>query len=441
VGSAALSAGCSDGASDLPDLGANTGGTSAMNRGGSGNPSASGAAGASSQGGRTTTTGGVASAGSVAGGAANSGGVPTANGGNGAGTAGRLAGGAGSTTGGRAASTGGRAGVGGADHTGGAAGATGGATGGRSTGGSAAGGRSTGGDGGSSAGSAGTLPGGGELLVPDSGALLGLYYGDASIAATATKLGRALPLHLTYYAWSDDFTRAETAKDLAAGRIPFVNWELYEGGDLDDIIAGEYDDMIAERAADTKALGEPLFIDFGAEMNGDWSPWGGAQNGESAAKYLAVYRKVHDAFSKAGANNAIWAFCPNVTDEPNESWNQALNYYPGDDYVDWMCVDGYNWGNTNGGSWQSFERVFQNIYPKLAAKNKPIMIGEMASAESGGDKAAWIDAMIPTLQTKYPQIRGVLWFDVDKETDWRVSSSTGAEAAFKRMANDAYFNP
>lgn len=51
---------------------------------------------------------------------------------------------------------------------------------------------------------------------------------------------------------------------------------------------------------------------------------------------------------------------------------------PGDDYVDWVCVDGYNWGNTDGGSWQSFADVFKDIYPKVASKNKPILIGEMA---------------------------------------------------------------
>ena len=332
----------------------------------------------------------------------------------------------------------------------GASGAAGGSGAGTSGGGGASGGRAN--DGGTPAGgmlgvagddaSAGSAGEGTEppLLVPESGALLGLYYGDESIAATTTKLGRALPLHLTYYAWEDDFTRAETTKDLAAGRIPFVNWELF-GGALDDILSGMYDDMLAERAGAAKALGKPFFVDFGAEMNGDWSPWGGAQNGESPTKYVAVYRKVHDIFAAAGATNVIWVFCPNVTDEPRESWNEALGYYPGDDYVDWIGVDGYNWGDTNGGGWQSFAQVFEDIYPKLVTKNKPILIGEMASAESGGDKAAWIDAIIPTLEAEYPAIRALLWFDVNKETDWRVSSSDAAEAAFVRMANDPYFNP
>jgi beta-mannanase len=226
---------------------------------------------------------------------------------------------------------------------------------------------------------------------------------------------------------------------LKAGRVPFVNWELYEGGDLEQIIAGDSDEMLEERATATKALGKKLLLDLGAEMNGDWSPRSGAQNGESAEQFVAMFRDVYDKLESA--DNIVWVWCPNVTGEPNEDWNEALNNYPGDEYVYWTCVDGYNWGSSGGGGWQSFQAVFKNIYPKLAGKNKPILIGEMASAEVGGDKAAWIEQIIPTLKTNYPLIKGLIWFDVDKETDWRISSSPAAEAAFKTMVNDPYFNP
>ena len=280
------------------------------------------------------------------------------------------------------------------------------------------------------------------ILEPATGALLGLYYGDANISATAQKLGRTPPLHLTYYAWKDDWTRANTTDDLRNGRIPFVNWELF-GAKLDDIIAGKDDAMIQQRAASAKALGQKFFLDFGAEMNGEWSPWSGAANGGSASKWVAAYRHVHDLFVAAGATNAIWAFCPNVTSVPDEAWNQTLEYYPGDDYVDWTCVDGYNWGKSEAGSsWQSFREVFKDIYATLATKRKPILIGEMASAELGGDKAAWIAQIVPSLKSDFPLIKGLIWFDVNKETDWRISSSPTSEAAFKTMANDPWFaNP
>jgi len=62
-----------------------------------------------------------------------------------------------------------------------------------------------------------------SILEPPAGALLGLYYGAGSLAQTAAKLGRTPPVHLTYYAWTDDWTGAVTKADLSVGRIPLVN--------------------------------------------------------------------------------------------------------------------------------------------------------------------------------------------------------------------------
>jgi hypothetical protein len=274
---------------------------------------------------------------------------------------------------------------------------------------------------------------GAAILEPASGALLGLFYGAGSIDQVRAKLGVTPIIHLTYYRWDADWTGSVTQADLAAGRIPLVNWEPHKI-DFAKIIDGSLDATVEARAKGSKALGKKFFLDFAAEMNGDeaWS-------GNNAVLYVAAYRHIHDMFVAAGATNVVWAWCPNVTD--TEGGNRTtMDYYPGDAYVDWTGVDGYNWGTKNGG-WQSFHQVFHDIYPLLAAKKKPILIGEMASGEAGGDKAKWIDAIIPTLRTEFPLIKGVVWFDINKEEDWRISSSAGSEAAFIRMAKDSYFNP
>ena len=69
------------------------------------------------------------------------------------------------------------------------------------------------------------------------------------------------------------------------------------------------------------------------------------------------------------------------------------------------------------------------------------MIGEMSSSQAGGDKGKWIDEIIPTLRASLPLIKCLVWFDINKEADWRISSSPESEAAFIRMARDPYFNP
>lgn len=120
----------------------------------------------------------------------------------------------------------------------------------------------------------------------------------------------------------------------------------------------------------------------------------------------------------------------------------VLARYPGDAYVDWMGLDGYNWGIVQTTStWQTFPAIASRIYSGLAAKGKPIMIPETASAELGGDKAAWIGAMLPALESTFPAIKALLWFEMNKETDWRIESSAGAQSVFTTMANDPYFNP
>jgi hypothetical protein len=275
--------------------------------------------------------------------------------------------------------------------------------------------------------------GGSSILEPPSGALLGQYYGAGTIAQTEAKLGMIPRIHLTYYRWEDDWTGTVTKADLAAGRIPLVNWEPHNI-DFAKISDGSFDATINTRASASKALGKKFFLDFAAEMNGDeaWS-------GNNAPLYVSAYRHIHDLFEKAGATNVIWVWCPNVTDTPGGNRN-TMDYYPGDSYVDWTGVDGYNWGTKNGG-WQTFYHVFKDIYPLLAAKKKPILIGEMSSSEAGGDKARWIDEIIPTLRTTFPLIKGLVWFDINKEADWRISSSPATEASFVRMANDPYFNP
>lgn len=271
------------------------------------------------------------------------------------------------------------------------------------------------------------------ILVPRRGALLGHYYGAGTIAATTARIGGKPAVHLTYYGWTDDWAASPaTRADVANGRIPLVNWEPFDVA-FDDIIAGRLDATIRARADGAKALGVKFFLDFAAEMN-ESEGWGG----HHPRKYIAAYRHIHDVFVRRGATNVVWAWCPNVTDSPSSP--PAMAYYPGDRYVDWTGVDGYNWGTSKPGfTWQSFSGVFARIYAKLATKGKPMIVGEMASDEVGGSKARWIDGVVPALKARFPLIKAVVWFDVDKERHWQIASSPTSLAAYRRMATDPYF--
>jgi beta-mannanase len=283
--------------------------------------------------------------------------------------------------------------------------------------------------------------------VPARGALLGAFVGTGTFAQFETLLGRSIPIVHNFYGWSDNWvTRAQS--DVQSGRIPLITWEAWQGGvgtSLDDIINGVHDTMIQSRAQAARNIGERFFLRWGHEMNGNWYPWDGFHNGagpSAAAKYIAAYRHIHDVFVGQGATNVLWVFCPNVDSVPGDAWNAWTNYYPGDTYVDWMGFDGYNWGTTQTTSaWQTFPNMASRIYPSIAAKGKPIMIPETASAEQGGNKAQWIAAVLPALQSSFPAIKAFAWFEMNKETDWRVESSQAAAQSFIAFANAPYMNP
>jgi hypothetical protein len=63
------------------------------------------------------------------------------------------------------------------------------------------------------------------------------------------------------------------------------------------------------------------------------------------------------------------------------------------------------------------------------------MIAEVASTELGGDKAAWMtQGLLTDLPARFPRVHMVIWFDENKETDWRVDSSATSLASYRALA-------
>jgi beta-mannanase len=168
---------------------------------------------------------------------------------------------------------------------------------------------------------------------------------------------------------------------------------------------------------------------FAHEMNGNWYPWSAQTNGNTAGDYVAAWRQVRSVFSRQGVTNVTWSWSPNV---PYTGSTPLSSLYPGDAYVDEVALDGYNWGSTQSWStWTSFWDLFSAGVTQLRSLTaKPVFIAEVATAESGGSKAAWISDMFATLAA-HPEIRGFTWFDHAKETDWRIDSTTESLDAFR----------
>ncbi len=236
------------------------------------------------------------------------------------------------------------------------------------------------------------------------------------------------------------------------GSIPFYNWASTSTGtatdpnyQLSDIINGTYDSYIRTFAQAAKAWGHPFFLRFDWEMNlmGTY-PWVQTVNGNSSGQYVTMWRHVHDIFTSVGATNATWVWCPNA--EYNGSFKPLTSLYPGDSYVDWTCIDGYNWGTnpiTPGHTWQTFSSVIGPTYTNLTgtvAPSKPVIIGETASTEYGGSKASWITDMLGTqLPKSFPKIKAFLWFNWQDKGDWPIETSSSAQSAFAAGIKSSYY--
>src|ERR1044072_98724 len=228
------------------------------------------------------------------------------------------------------------------------------------------------------------------------------------------------------------------------GAIPIFSWssssiptpEVPSQPDfqLADVISGAHDEYIRGFAEDARAWGHAFFLRFNWEMNGDWFPWGENVNGNLPGEYVAAWRHVRDIFTAVGATNATWVWCPYA--DPGGKFGGLGRFYPGDEYVDWTCMDGYNWASNtaNPHPWRSFDTIFEPTYLQIVrhvAPKKPVLLAEMASTGSGKAKAAWIRNMSKMLAFKYPPTRGMVWFEqVDRGIDWPLAPSPLASPAF-----------
>ena len=240
------------------------------------------------------------------------------------------------------------------------------------------------------------------------------------------------------------FPRAPFATIRSHGAIPFFSWSsaslpvapIEPAYGLRALSEGRFDSYITRWATAARRWGHPFFLRFDWEMNSSTFPWSVRSNGNDAGLFVAAWRHVHGIFTRVGARNATWVWCPNADPEHDPSELAAL--YPGAGYVDWTCLDGYN----TAAPWRSFASIFAADYAAITqhvAPGKPMIVGETASTEVRGDKAAWIAGMFEALSSM-PAIRGLIWFDrIAGGADWPAESSPASLQAFSRGVRETRF--
>ena len=195
-----------------------------------------------------------------------------------------------------------------------------------------------------------------------------------------------------------------------------------------DIAEGRYDRQIRSLAGMFKSMKVPCFLRPGYEF-------GGNGQGRFASKtyWVQAWKRIYDIFQTKKAYNV--AFVWNTLDA-----RDFMDYYPGDDYVDWWAVNVF----VNNAD----QDAFINSFIQLAAVHqKPVMIAESTPRYVGstGGEVAWNLWYQPffRLIANYPHVKAFCyinasWTGYPDPTfvyDCRIQSNAFvASRYFERMA-------
>jgi beta-mannanase len=279
------------------------------------------------------------------------------------------------------------------------------------------------------------------LALPSSASaqtLFGLNVpSTAQLDASESAVGARAAIVGTFADWAHarNFPRPLAAESNRRGAVLLVSWEPWDswrGGAeqpqyaLRRISAGDHDALIDRWARQIAAYRRPVMIRFAAEMNGDWLPWSTGVNGNRRGDYIAAWRHVRARFARAGAENAVWVWNPIAAYEGS---TPLAELFPGN--VDWLAVDGFNWGELRPWGWQSYADVLAPTVQLLRSlvPRRPIMIAETASAP-GPDRAAWVTDTLRAARAD--GVGALVWFEFAKETDWRLAGTPAAARAALR---------
>jgi hypothetical protein len=272
---------------------------------------------------------------------------------------------------------------------------------------------------------------------------LGAYIPGASedpglIDAFGRKVDREPVIVLSYKDWSSlPFDRAELDSIWNRGAVPMLTWEPWTSSGrafpLRGIADKRFDRYLRRAAGSARLWGKPFFVRFAHEMNGPWFPWG--REG-TARDYRKAWKHVVDLFRYHGATNVKWVWSPN---EDSGGTHPLAPFYPGDEWVDWVAFDGFNFGGTVG--WPSFTTLFGSTYDRLARlTDRPMMVAETGANEEGGDKAAWIASALRREAPRFSRLRALIWFDDEQpRADFRIDSSPESLGAFRRAVDSPAF--
>ncbi|OIQ09057.1 hypothetical protein MOOR_11680 [Moorella thermoacetica] len=227
---------------------------------------------------------------------------------------------------------------------------------------------------------------------------------------------------------------------------------LEPNGGLEGLREG---DLVAI-ARELAALKIPIFLRFASEMNMEGT---NAWHGDPAA-YVSWFRRAATIMRREAPNVAL-VWNPFDIVQPEGVKAAALEYYPGDDYVDWVGVNFYSdyylsgRADQPGAGLDPLQRL--DYWYRIFAGSKPLMVGEFGIAHTvlspgRADVSRWaafnIRKFYRTLPLLYPRVKAVVYFDLNesdplytqaKVSDYRLDDNQEVLTAYREAIADPHY--
>jgi beta-mannanase len=190
---------------------------------------------------------------------------------------------------------------------------------------------------------------------------------------------------------------------------------------------GDCDAFIRDIGRNFRSYGKTILFRFAWEMNLPDMYWSVSKVKSTPQEFINAWRRLHTILKEEEAMNVQFVLSFNTSHAKTVPY---ADLYPGDSYVDWVAIDGYNWGNSQPwGGWADFNGVFRKSYDELIViTDKPVMLSEVNSSPSGGNKAQWLEDMLTVqIPGRFPQVKALVFFNENKtdgeQVDWRLEKS------------------
>jgi len=161
------------------------------------------------------------------------------------------------------------------------------------------------------------------------------------------------------------------------------------------IIAGEFDQNIRQLARFFSMVDGPVYLRIGYEFDGGWN-----KGYEDSGKYVAAWRRIVDGLRAENADNVqfVWQSAAFPLDILKDGgYTDIRQWYPGDDYVDWLGVSMFmalDEGPVIETDFQppTARQLIGKVLDLARERGKPVFIGE--ASPQGYDLASGTNANI-----------------------------------------------